>query len=405
VDFGWVAVGPVLSSLLAEFGAEVIKVESSRRLDYCRLIPTPIREDEHVADALAMRAAEVDRVPLFHQYNRGKLGITVDLRHPQASTVLTRLVARSDVVVENFSPSVLRRAGLDYAALAQARPDLVMISCSAVGQGGPWEDVRTFAPSLTSLAGLERLIGYEGERAIGALTLGYGDPSNAHHGFFAVLAALWHRARTGRGQRIDMSQLEATAGLVGEALLDLAMNGRVWATQGARHASMAPHGHYPAAGHDAWVAIACATDAEWLGLRRAMGDPAWARDPRFATLDARIALRASRDEAVSEWTRGRSPDEATARCQAEGVPATPVLGLDAHRTHPHFVARSTVVDVTHPSVGPMALYTSPIKLSATPGRIDGTAPCLGEHNETVFRGLLGLDPDEYSRLCADGVIR
>ncbi len=122
----------------------------------------------------------------------------------------------SDVVVENFSPSVLRSVGLDYAAFSAVRPDLVMISCSAVGQGGPWEGVRTFAPSLTRLAGLERLIGYEGERALGALTLGYGDPSNAHHG------------RTGRGQWIDMSPLEATVGLIGEALMDLEMNGRVW---------------------------------------------------------------------------------------------------------------------------------------------------------------------------------
>jgi benzylsuccinate CoA-transferase BbsF subunit len=202
-----------------------------------------------------------------------------------------------------------------------------------------------------------------------------------------------------------MSQLEATAGLVGEALLDLAMNGRVWPTQGARHASMAPHGHYPAAGDDAWVAIACATETEWAGLRRAMGDPAWASDPRFASLAGRLAHRQALDDGLSGWTRGRSADEATVRCQAEGVPAAPVLGLEAHRAHPHFLARDTVVDVTHPSVGSLALYTSPIKLSATPGRIERTAPCLGEHNEAVFRSLLGLDAEEYSHLCAEGVIR
>lgn len=196
---GWVAVGPELSSLLAEFGAEVIKVESSKRLDYCRLIPTPLREGEDARRALGARAAEVDRVPLFHQYNRGKLGVTVDLRHPGAPALIKRMVAGADVVVENFSLSVLRSAGLDYPALSAVRPGLIMISCSAVGSGGPWEDMRTFAPSLTSLSGLERLIGYAGERALGALTLGYGDPSNAHHGFFAVLAALAHRARRARG--------------------------------------------------------------------------------------------------------------------------------------------------------------------------------------------------------------
>jgi crotonobetainyl-CoA:carnitine CoA-transferase CaiB-like acyl-CoA transferase len=405
IDFGWVAVGPVLSSLLAEFGAEVIKVESSRRLDYCRLIPTPLREGENVSEALGARAAEVDRVPLFHQYNRGKLGVTVDLRHPGAPALLKRLVAEADVVVENFSPSVLRSAGLDYPALSAVRPGLVMISCSAVGSGGPWEDVRTFAPSLTSLSGLERLIGYTGERTLGALTLGYGDPSNAHHGFFAVLAALAHRAQTGEGQWIDMSQLEATAGLVGEALMDLEMNGRVWDTEGSRHASMAPHGVYPSSGEDRWVAISCAGDDEWRGLARAMGGPAWAGAARFASHSGRQASAGDLDRAIARWTIELTAEEATARCQAHGVAAAPVMGLEAHQDHPHFRARGTVRAVRHPAVGDFAVYTSPIKLSATPGKIESAAPCLGEHNAEVFRGLLRLEKDEYEGLVRDGVIR
>ena len=404
IDFGWVAVGPVLSSLLAEFGAEVIKVESSRRLDYCRLIPTPLREGEKASEALEARAAEVDRVPLFHQYNRGKLGVTVDLRHPGAPALLKRLVAEADVVVENFSPSVLRSAGLDYPALSAGHPGLVMISCSAVGSGGPWEDVRTFAPSLTSLSGLERLIGYAGERTLGALTLGYGDPSNAHHGFFAVLAALAHRARTGEGQWIDMSQLEATAGLVGEALMDLEMNGRVWDTEGSRHASMAPHGIYPSSGEDRWVAISCAGDDEWRGLASAMGGPAWAGAARFASHSGRQASAGELDRAIARWTSERTAEEATARCQAHGVAAAPVMGLEAHQDHPHFRARAAVRAVRHPAVGDFAVYTSPIKLSATPGKIERAAPCLGEHNAEVFRGLLRLKK-EYESLVRDGVIR
>ena len=405
IDFGWVAVGPVLSSLLAEFGAEVIKVESSRRLDYCRLIPTPLREGEDASEALGARAAEVDRVPLFHQYNRGKLGVTVDLRHPGAPALLKRLVAEADVVVENFSPSVLRSAGLDYPALSAVRPGLVMISCSAVGSGGPWEDVRTFAPSLTSLSGLERLIGYAGERTLGALTLGYGDPSNAHHGFYAVLAALAHRARTGEGQWIDMSQLEATAGLVGEALMDLEMNGRVWGTEGSRHASMAPHGIYPSSGKDRWVAISCAGNDEWRRLASAMGGPAWAGAARFASHSGRQAGAGELDGAIARWTRGLTAEEATARCQAHGVAAAPVMGLEAHQDHPHFRARGAVRAVRHPAVGGFAVYTSPIKLSATPGKIERAAPCLGEHNAEVFRGLLRLQEGEYESLVRGGLIR
>jgi benzylsuccinate CoA-transferase BbsF subunit len=389
VDFGWVAVGPVLSSLLAEFGAEVIKVESSRRLDYCRLIPTPLSEEEAFETAYPPRAQEIDRVPLFHQYNRGKLGITVDLRHAQAPALLRRLAAASDVVVENFSPRVLRELGLDYPSLCQVKPDLVMISCSAAGQGGPWEAVKTFAPSLSSLAGLERLVGYPGERPLGALTLGYADPSNAHHGLFAVLAALWHRRRTGEGQWIDMSQLEATAGLVGEALMDSFMNGRVWEAQGARHASLRPHGIYPCRGEDQWVAIACEDARGREALRRLVG------------LAAGEELS---DERISRWTRTLTPAEATERCQAAGIAAAPVLGLEAHTTHPHFQARGAVRSVVHPELGGFALYASPIRLRATPGAIDRPAPRLGEHNDRVFRVLLGLSEEEIVRLERDGVI-
>lgn len=209
LDFGWVAVGPVIGSLLGEMGAEVIKIESSRRLDYCRLLPPTVSVRREQPDG-SPAAPDVDMVSMFHNYNRGKRGITVDLQHPGAPALLGRLVARSDVVLENFSPGVLRRIGLHYEALRALRPDLVMISCSAAGQDGPWSELKTFAPSLSSLAGLEELIGYPGERVLGALAYGYADPSNAHHGALGVLAALWHRQRTGEGQYIDMSQLEAT---------------------------------------------------------------------------------------------------------------------------------------------------------------------------------------------------
>ena len=405
VDFGWVAVGPVLSSLLAEFGAEVIKVESSRRLDYCRLIPSPLGEEEAAGDAFESRADEIDRVPLFHQYNRGKLGITVDLRHPKAPELIMRLIAQSDVVVENFSPRVMREVGLDYPSLSRVRPDLIMISCSSVGSGGPWEDLRSFAPSLSSLAGLERLIGYRGERVLGALTLGYADPSNAHHGFFAVLAALWHRQRTGEGQWIDMSQLEATVGLVGEALMDYFMNGRGRECQGAAHGFLAPHGIYPCIEADGWVALACGEEQEWRALCRVMGDPGWCREPRFADLDGRRENADALDGLIGQWTRTLAADEITRRCQAEGVPAAPVLPLSAHRNHPHFLARETLVRVNEAALGPMPLYSSPIKLSSTPGKITRAAPCLGEHNHQVFTGLLGLSHAEVEALQAEGVIR
>ena len=403
LDFGWVAVGPVIGSLLAEMGAEVIKIESSRRLDYCRLLPPtpPVRREQ---PDRAPVAADLDMVSMFHNYNRGKLGITVDLRHPGAPALLRRLVARSDVVLENFSPGVLRRIGLHYEALREVRPDLVMISCSAAGQDGPWSELKTFAPSLSSLAGLEVLIGYPGERVLGALAYGYADPSNAHHGALAVLAALWHRQRTGQGQYIDMSQLEATVGLTVEPLMDWFMNGRVWGRQGNDHLSMAPHGHYPCRGDDAWVSIAVEDDGAWTRLVAALGDVPWAREPRFATLAGRRAHLAELDARLAEWTRERTGWEATEILQRAGVAAFPVYGLDEQAADPHFQARGLMARPEHPRIGPMQVYAHPIKLGATPGGVTATAPMLGEHNDHVFRELLGLSAVEIERLRAEGVI-
>ena len=403
LDFGWVAVGPVIGSLLAEMGAEVIKIESSRRLDYCRLLsPTPSVRREQPDRAPV--AADLDMVSMFHNYNRGKLGITVDLRHPGAPALLRRLVARSDVVLENFSPGVLRRIGLHYEALREVRPDLVMISCSAAGQDGPWSELKTFAPSLSSLAGLEVLIGYPGERVLGALAYGYADPSNAHHGALAVLAALWHRQRTGQGQYIDMSQLEATVGLTVEPLMDWFMNGRVWGRQGNDHLSMAPHGHYPCRGDDAWVSIAVEDDGAWTRLVAALGDVPWAREPRFAALAGRRAHLAELDARLAEWTRERTGWEATEILQRAGVAAFPVYGLDEQAADPHFQARGLMARPEHPRIGPMQVYAHPIKLGATPGGVTATAPMLGEHNDHVFRELLGLSAVEIERLRAEGVI-
>ena len=403
LDFGWVAVGPVIGSLLAEMGAEVIKIESSRRLDYCRLLPpTPsVRREQPDRTPVA---ADLDMVSMFHNYNRGKLGITVDLRHPGAPALLRRLVARSDVVLENFSPGVLRRIGLHYEALREVRPDLVMISCSAAGQDGPWSELKTFAPSLSSLAGLEVLIGYPGERVLGALAYGYADPSNAHHGALAVLAALWHRQRTGQGQYIDMSQLEATVGLTVEPLMDWFMNGRVWGRQGNDHLSMAPHGHYPCRGDDAWVSIAVEDDGAWTRLVAALGDVPWAREPRFAALAGRRAHLAELDARLAEWTRERTGWEATEILQRAGVAAFPVYGLDEQAADPHFQARGLMARPEHPRIGPMQVYAHPIKLGATPGGVTATAPMLGEHNDHVFRELLGLSAVEIERLRAEGVI-
>jgi crotonobetainyl-CoA:carnitine CoA-transferase CaiB-like acyl-CoA transferase len=202
-----------------------------------------------------------------------------------------------------------------------------------------------------------------------------------------------------------MSQLEATAGLVGEALMDYFMNGRVWECQGAAHDSLAPHSIYPCLETDSWIALACGEEREWRALCRVMGDPGWCREPRFADLAGRRENADALDGLLAQWTRTLAAEEITRRCQAEGVPAAPVLPLSAHAHHPHFLARETLVRLAEPGLGSMTVYSSPIKLSATPGRITRAAPRLGEHNHQVFTGLLGLSHEEVEVLRAEGVIR
>jgi benzylsuccinate CoA-transferase BbsF subunit len=242
IDFGWVIAGPIVGAIRADMGAEVIKVESRRRLDASRR-GRPIT-GEHIDRG--DRGEDPDLIPLFHAINRNKLSITIDLTHPHAPQLLRDLIARSDVVVENFTPHVLRRVGLDYEALCEVKPDLIMLSLSAAGQTGPWREISAYAPSITSLAGLDGLVGYSDGPVLGMPSLNFSDPTAGLLGAYAVMAALCHRQRTGQGQYIDMSQMEALTGLAVEAILDYTLNNRVRTPQGNRHPYMRRMGCIPA---------------------------------------------------------------------------------------------------------------------------------------------------------------
>jgi benzylsuccinate CoA-transferase BbsF subunit len=403
LDFGWVMAGPILGHILADYGAEVIKVESRRRLDASRRGRPIGGPDTPAGD----QGAEPDRIPLFHAINRNKRSVTIDITHPEAPALVKALVRQADVVVENFTPRVLRRYGLDYAALAAVKPDLVMISLSAAGQWGQLSEIAAYAPSVTSLAGLEALVGYPGERVLGMTGLNFSDPTVGLLGAFVVMAALYHRDRTGQGQHIDLSQVEAMTCLAAEALLEYELTGRVPGPPGATHPAMAPYGFYPCRGapvEDEWVAIAVGNEAEWRAFCRALGEPAWTADPRFADRYRRVAHRTALDAAVAAWTRERTKEEAAEQLRAAGVAAAPVLNIAGQFADPHLQARGVYVDVEHPLVGTEIIYGLPWKLSDTPGAIRRAAPLLGADNTYVFQELLGLDAATVERLRAAGVI-
>jgi benzylsuccinate CoA-transferase BbsF subunit len=390
VDFSWVWAGPLLGMILADLGAEVIKVETNKRLDSARLTP-----------GRSTVGPETDFV--FHSMNRNKLGITLDMAGERGAKIIRELIQISDVAVENFSPQGLRKLGLQYEALREVNPKLVMISLPAAGQYGSLSDIVTYAPSLGALCGYSSLIGYPGERVLGEQTP-YLDVNSSIHGAFAVMAALYYRERSGRGQYIDMAQIEVGASVIAEAFMDYQMTGRAMGTTGNRNPVMVPHNSYPCIGEEKWVSIAAKTEEEWESLCGAMGSPAWAGEARFRDKFNRFKNQEELDALISAWTVGFTYYEVMEKLQRVGVAATPCLDLTERFSDPQFEARGIHLQVEHPATGVDIIAGLPCKLSETPGEVRRPAPLLGEHNDYVFGELLGKSKEEIAQLVEDKVI-
>jgi benzylsuccinate CoA-transferase BbsF subunit len=322
LDFGWVLAGAIPGMVLADMGAEVIKVETRQRLDYMRM-GRPIIGTER----------DPEQNPMFHNVNRNKLSITLNTTQPQAVELARKLVTHCDVVIENFSPGVMDRLGLGYEDLRRFKPNLIMASISSNGQSGPLRDLRAYAPSIGALAGLDSTLGYEGGRPLG-LKHAYGDICGALHAVFAIVSALYQRKRTGKGQYIDVSMLRATVVTMGVGLMEYIMTGRVLQPRGNYDPTLVPYGNYPCHGEDKWVSIAVNTEEEWQGLKEAMGNPDWTRASRFASRYLRLKHRQELDQYLAQWTIARSPEEITQLLQSHGVAATPVMNAEERLFNP-----------------------------------------------------------------------
>jgi len=393
VNFGWVWAGPVVGQTLAFLGAEVYKVESRARVDLTRGLP-PFAEG----------VRDPDRSLSNHACWAGNGSVTLNLKSDEARALARRLIAESDVVIENFGPGVMNGLGLGYDALREVRPDLVMFSMPAAGLTGPQKDIRTYGLSLTSTTGLDSLTGYLHGPPV-PVENAFSDPYNGIMGAFAILTALRHRERTGRGQHVDYSQQEAVMQMVGPAFMDYELNGRVAGTLGNRHplAAGAPHGVFPCAGEDRWISIAVLEDDAWRGLVRAMGAPAWAAAPELERAAGRLERADAIHEKLGAWTRGFDDRELAARLQAEGVPAAPVLCVGDLLDDPHYRARETFVSVEHPLGFQETIYGAYVKLGRTPARVQ-PGPVMGRDNDRVFKELLGLPEARYRDLLERQVI-
>ena len=384
VDFGWVAAGAAAGKILADMGAEVIKVETTTRLDTTRFSPDNVE-----------RSPETD--PGFHAINRNKLGITVDMTKPEGADLLKKLVRVSDVVLENFAPGVMKRFGLDYESLRHEKPDVIMVSMPGLGSWGPDWNTIAYAPGIAALSGLTGMIGYCGGKAVG-IHVAYSDFSAATNAALAVLAALIHRRRTGEGQNIEVAQLEALVSCLGEAILYCQATGKNPGTLGNRHPMMAPHNNYQCKGEDKWVSIAVKTDAEWEMLVKAMGNPSSLRKDIFSTREGRLSHQEELDNIMTSWTVNYTPDEVTDILQPVGVAACPVMDIGECYLNRHFQEREDFTCVEHPVTGADFIVNLPWRMSETSGGIYRPAPMLGQHNQYILEDILGLSKEEITVL-------
>jgi benzylsuccinate CoA-transferase BbsF subunit len=380
--------------LLGDMGAEVIKVESRRRIDIMRRY-TPQTKGESIS---------VDASATFHVLNRNKLGITLDLAKKEAQQLVLRLARLSDVVVENFSPRAMCGWGLDYEEVSRAKPDIIMISLSAAGQAGPLRDVRTLGFSLAALSGILDLVGYKDEGAMGSM-IPYPDPVAGALGAFAVLAAVRYRNRTGKGQYIDLSQWQTIATVLGYPMMDYMINGRSASRMGNKHRMLAPHGCYRCKGEDKWVSIVTTREEEWQGLCRAMGDPEWSKQERFKDMYSRKMNETELDRRIEEWTLKFDHYEVMFHLQREGVPCAATLDPTELENDAHLCARGQWTRMRYPVTGEEELIPGiHWHFSRSAGSIRRPAPCLGGDNEYVFGELLGLSKEEIKALERQQVI-
>ena len=380
-DFSVHAAGPFAGLMLAEMGAQVIKVESSARLDITR-----------------RPHAMYGKPPSsFEQINANKLSVCLNLKEQRAVELALELVSTSQLALENFRPGVLRRLGLGYEAMREVNPDIILVSLSSNGQTGPESNYAGYAPMFAALGGLGHLTGYED-----------GPPVELRHAMdhtggmlaaFAAVAALSAKQRNGMGQHVDVSVRDLAASFIGPELLDVAMNSRDPHRQGNRDPSAAPQGVYRCRGEDEWVSLSIASESEWQCFVKAIGSPCWALGDRFGDAYRRWKGHDDLDAHIEEWTLQHTAAEVTECLQSHDVAAHPSLAPDEMMRDAHLQVREAFPTVYNHDTGEQQrAVVPPWRFSGTPASVDRWTPTLGQHNLDVFSGILGLPPDEVRKL-------
>jgi crotonobetainyl-CoA:carnitine CoA-transferase CaiB-like acyl-CoA transferase len=387
ISFPTGVVGPALGSLLAEHGAEVISIEAGR-------VPRSPQRGQTYQIAADLEA------------NRNRKRIALDMKHPDGAALVRKLIAKSDVVVENFSARVMASWGLDYPRVKEIRPEVIMASLQAFGQTGPRRDYVSFGPILMAFSGMAYLWrDPEIERPGAACQTAFPDYVAPSYGALAILAALHYRTRTGKGQYIDISQAETAASLIAPAHLEYLVNGREPQPQGNISATAAPHGCYRCKGEDRWCVIAIQSKEEWQSFCDVAGHRDWLTDPRFAEPAARITHRAELDDCINSWTGQYTPHQVMLKLQRVGVAAGVVQSAEDLYRDPHLRERGFSREVFHPQIGWLTRAGSSVRLTQHGFSPNDVTHVAGQDNDAVLGEILGLSSAEISDLAERQVLR
>ena len=407
LDLSRIWAGPYCTKLLADLGAQVIKMESLSVYDSHRGPVSPARGIAAYPDG-EPGDQPWNRNGWFNCLHMSKYGITLELTSKEGRELFEQLVSISDVLIENFRQGSLERLGYDYAGLRKLRPDLIYVSMPAFGNSGPWQSYLAYGIGQEQLSGMAHMTGYSGEGPMKS-GINHGDPITGSHAAGTLLAALRYRRRTGQGMFIDVSQQESAVALLGAEVLARQISGEEPQRRGNHSPHHAPQNAYPCSGDDRWITIAVTNDQQWKALASQVGgpelsSPALGSDEKFSTNAGRLDNQDLLDDIISGWTAGQDAFHLARQLQELGVPASPVLRGPDLLEDPHYLERDTFVTVDHAQVGPRKYPGIPWKMSATPGEVRWPSPALGEHNSLVYGEFLGLTHQEIAALAEQGVI-
>ncbi|MFH1382234.1 MAG: CoA transferase [Chloroflexota bacterium] len=391
VDFTWSVAGPLMMKFLADYGATVIHVESATHPDFLR-VSGPYKDN----------VPGIDRSGYYAFFAANKYGLALNLSHPKADRVVRRLVEWGDVITDNFTPGIMARYGLDYEHVKQLKPDIITLSISQMGQTGPLNGVSGTGTNLVGMAGFTSLTGWPDREPVQPFG-GYPDFISGALSACGLLAALIHKKKTGNGQNIDVSQLEASTQFLASSIMDYALNSRETTRQGNRCGDAAPNGVYPCQGDDRWCAISVITEEDWRNFGEATGNLPWTKRKAFASFAARKKNEDELDRLVGEWTINFTAGAMMEMLEGHGVAAGIVNSPRDLVQDRQLLARNTFWELKHAEMGNYLHLGELFRLPLTPAVGERAAACLGEHTEYVCRELLGMPPDEFLALFNDGV--